>query len=139
MRQESAPQDLIGELSMTHKISPADTDPSPMSIPGDESEALSVGGTDPGGIAALSLSAGSDDPGLVAELRGFLRKQNEVADREAEPLARTIERAGVAKQYVEAQNRHLHMQHIHDRLRLVLDAGLAAFGTVCSRAEMGAL
>jgi hypothetical protein len=39
-----------------------------------------------------------------------------------------IERAGLEKEHIEAQNHHLHLQHVHDRLRLVLDIGLAVLG-----------
>ena len=51
-----------------------------------------------------------------------------VAERQAELLARRIESSGVEQERVEAQNHHLRMQHVHDRMRLVLDAGLAALG-----------
>jgi hypothetical protein len=43
-------------------------------------------------------------------------------------LEHRIERAGLEKEHIEAQNHHLHLQHVHDRLRLVLDIGLAALG-----------
>jgi tetratricopeptide (TPR) repeat protein len=94
-------------------------------------------GADPAGVAALALSASAADPGLNAELRAFLNKRNEVAADESALLAaqrtlveRRISRASLEEEHIAAQNRHLHLQQVHERLRLVLDAGLAALGVV---------
>jgi hypothetical protein len=102
--------------------------------PGD-SVALPPGGTDPAGVVGLALGAAGADPGVATELREFLRRQNEiagkqalVAERQAELLARRVESSDVEHEHVEAQNHHLRMQHVHDRMRLVLDVGLAALG-----------
>jgi hypothetical protein len=57
---------------------------------------------------------------------GFLHEQQELARRQRALLEHRIERAGLEKEHIEAQNHHL--QHVHDRLRLVLDIGLAALG-----------
>src|SRR5262249_48243269 len=68
------------------------------------------------------------DAGVAAGLHHYLEKQGLVAERQAELLARRIESSTVEHRYVEAQYQHLHMVHIHDRMRLVLDLGLAAIG-----------
>ena len=76
--------------------------------------AIPAGGTEAAGIVALGLSAGGADPGLNEEPRSFLRKQNEIADKQgtladcqAELLARRIESSAIEQEHVEAQNRHL--------------------------------
>jgi tetratricopeptide (TPR) repeat protein len=90
---------------------------------------------DPAGIASLGLNAHSTDPAITEALSGFLHEQRElarrqcgVADKQSALLERRIERAGLEQEHIEAQNRHLHLQHIHDRMRLVLDVGLATLG-----------
>jgi hypothetical protein len=90
---------------------------------------------DSAGIASLALNASAAGPSVTEALSGFLYEQQElarrqrfVADKQSALLEHRIERAGLEKEHVEAQNRHLHMQHIHDRMRLVLDVGLAALG-----------
>jgi tetratricopeptide (TPR) repeat protein len=121
---------------VTHQRSTGDTaDPSaPSGVPEDPG-AVRPPGADPAGVAALALSASAADPGLNAELRAFLSKRNEVAADEGALLAaqrtlieRRISRARLEEEHIAAQNRHLHLQHVHDRLRLVLDVGLAALG-----------
>jgi tetratricopeptide (TPR) repeat protein len=95
----------------------------------------SAAGVDPVGVASLAFSSAIADPGVAQELGGFLHEQRElaskhriVADKQSELLGHRLERAGLEKEHIEAQNHHLHLQHIHDKLRLVLDAGLACFG-----------
>jgi tetratricopeptide (TPR) repeat protein len=117
---------------MSHKSSPDET--TSVAIGAGDSTALPEGGADPAGVVGLALGAGGN-PGVTEELREYLRQQKEtaakqalVAERQAELLARRIESSGIEQHHVEAQNRHLHMSHIHDRMRLVLDAGLAALG-----------
>ena len=90
---------------------------------------------DPAGIASLGLNAHSTDPAITEALSGFLheqralaRRQCGVADKQSALLERRIERAGLEREHIEAQNRHLHLQHFHDRMRLVLDVGLATLG-----------
>jgi len=51
---------------------------------------------------------------LLADIRSFLHRQNAVA--------------AVQRTLIEAQTHHLRMQRIHERLRLVLDFGLAGLG-----------
>jgi tetratricopeptide (TPR) repeat protein len=92
-------------------------------------------GVDPVGVASLAFNASVSDPAVSQELRGFLHEQRELASRQsnvagkqATLLDHRLERAGLEKQHIEAQNHHLHLQHIHDKLRLVLDAALACFG-----------
>jgi tetratricopeptide (TPR) repeat protein len=94
-----------------------------------------AGPVDPAGIASLALNAHSTDPAITEALRGFLHEQRElarrqcgVADKQSALLERRIERAGLEQEHIEAQNRHLHLQHFHDRMRLVLDVGLATLG-----------
>ena len=107
---------------------------SPAIDPG-EGVPLAGGGTDSAAVVGLTLGVAGGDPAVSAELRDYLRRQKEiaakqglVAERQAELLARRIESADVEHRHIEAQNRHLHMLHIHDRMRLVLDVGLAALG-----------
>ncbi|MHB8478288.1 MAG: tetratricopeptide repeat protein [Steroidobacteraceae bacterium] len=90
---------------------------------------------DPAGITSLALNANSTNPVITEALSGFLHEQRElarrqcgVADKQTSLLERRIERAGLEQEHIEAQNRHLHLQHIHDRMRLVLDVGLATLG-----------
>jgi uncharacterized protein YggU (UPF0235/DUF167 family) len=90
---------------------------------------------DPAGIANLALNAQASDPAITEALTGFLHEQRElarrqcdVADKQSTLLERRIERAGLEREHIEAQNHHLHMQHIHDKMRLVLDVGLATLG-----------
>jgi tetratricopeptide (TPR) repeat protein len=90
---------------------------------------------DSAGIASLALNASAAGPEVTEALSGFLHEQQElarrqrvVADKQSALLEHRIERAGLEKEHIEAQNRHLHMQQIHDRMRLVLDVGLAALG-----------
>jgi len=97
-----------------------------------EEIAASAVGVDPVGVASLAFNASGADPAVAQELRGFLHeqrvlasKQCNVADKQSALLVRRLERAGLEKEHIEAQNHHLHLQHIHDRLRLVLDVGLA--------------
>jgi len=92
---------------------------------------------DPAGVAALALTAPGADPSLNAELRAFLSKRNEVAVDEAALLnaqrtlvERRISRARLEEEHVAAQNRHLHLQHLHERFRLILDVVLASVGVV---------
>jgi tetratricopeptide (TPR) repeat protein len=119
---------------MKHESAPP-SDTAPTAIDPGDSVALPAGGPDPAGVVGLALGAAGHDPGVAVELRQYLHRQNEiaakqglVAERQAELLARRIESSGIEQQHVEAQNQHLHMLHIHDRMRLVLDAGLAALG-----------
>src|ERR1035438_9766931 len=83
-----------------------------------------AGPADPAGIASLGLNAHSTDPAITEALSGFLHEQRElarrqcgVADKQSALLERRIERAGLEQEHIEAQNRHLHMQHFHDRDR----------------------
>jgi tetratricopeptide (TPR) repeat protein len=103
----------------------------------DPSEELGAAytGVDPIGVASLGLNASGVDPAVAQELRGFLHEQRELAsqqrgvtDKQSALLDRRLERAALERQHLEAQNKHLHLQHIRDRLRLVLDVGLACFG-----------
>lgn len=94
---------------------------------------LPPAGPGPAGVVALALNAA--DAGVTEELREFLHeqqqlasRQNEVAARQSALLDHRIGRAVLEKENIEAQNHHLRLQHIHDMLRLVLDAGLAVFG-----------
>ena len=119
---------------MKHESAPP-SETAPTAIDPGDSVALPGSGADPAGVVGLALGAGGGDARVAAELREYLRRQNEiaakqglVAERQAELLARRIESSGIEQQHVEAQNQHLHMLHIHDRMRLVLDAGLAALG-----------
>lgn len=123
---------------MTRQRSTGDTaDSSAPSVVPEDAGAVRPPGADPAGVAALALSASAADPSLNAELRAFLSKRNEVAADEGALLAaqrtlveRRISRARLEDEHIAAQNRHLHLQHVHDRLRLVLDVGLAALGVV---------
>jgi tetratricopeptide (TPR) repeat protein len=90
---------------------------------------------DPTAVAALTLNAAVGDPGVGQELREYLRTRNDVARDERALLAaqRTLvekrtSRAPLEEEHLTAQNRHLHLQHVHDWFRLVLGAGLAALG-----------
>jgi tetratricopeptide (TPR) repeat protein len=72
---------------------------------------------------------------MTPRVAQFFDKQNVVAERQAALLDLRIERAGVEKAQIEGQihhiamqDKHLHLQQIHDRMRLVLDVGLAALG-----------
>lgn len=123
---------------MNDKQSTSDTADSSASsaTPEDPGVARSVG-ADPVGVAALALSATTADPGLNVELRAFLSKRNEVAVDESALLAaqrtlveRRISRAQLEEEHIEAQNRHLHLQHVHDRYRLVLDFVLTSVGVL---------
>jgi tetratricopeptide (TPR) repeat protein len=106
-----------------------------LDIPVDPAEARTPG-ADAAGVAALALSASdAADPSLNVPLREYLSTRNEVAGDERALLAaqrtlveRRIDRARLEEQHIAAQNRHLRLQHVHDRLRLVLDVGLAALG-----------
>jgi hypothetical protein len=69
---------------------------------------------------------------VARELGGFLHEQGElasrqriVADKQSALLDHRLERAGLEKEHIEAQNHHLRLQRIHDELRFALDAGLA--------------
>jgi tetratricopeptide (TPR) repeat protein len=92
-------------------------------------------GPDPAIVAALSLYSAAGDPGVSEELREYLRTRNNVARDERALLVaqrtlveqRTL-RAPLEEEHLAAQNRHLHMQHVHDWFRLVLGVGLAALG-----------
>src|SRR5471030_502868 len=83
---------------------------------------------DSAGIASLALNASAASPAVTEALSGFLHEQQELARRQRALVEHRIERAGLEKEHIEAQNQHLHLQHVHDRLRLVLDIGLAALG-----------
>jgi tetratricopeptide (TPR) repeat protein len=90
---------------------------------------------DSAGIASLALNAPAAGPEVTEALRGFLHEQQElarrqhvVADKQSALLDHRIARAGLEKEHIEAQNRQLRMQHIHDGMRVVLDIGLAALG-----------
>ena len=68
-------------------------------------------------------------------MREYLRTRNDVARDERALLAaqralveKRTSRAPLEEEHLEAQNRHLHMQHVHDWFRLVLGVGLAALG-----------
>ena len=125
-----------GVSGVTHQkstVDPAETS-APLDAPVDPTDAH-VPGADPAGVAALVLAASAADQALNAELRTFLSSRNEVARDERALLAaqrtlveRRIDRAPLEEDHIAAQNRHLYLQHIHDRLRLVLDVGLAALG-----------
>jgi tetratricopeptide (TPR) repeat protein len=95
----------------------------------------SAASVDPVGVASLALDASAADPAVARELGGFLHEQRElasrqriVADKQSRLLDHRLERVGLEKEQIEAQNHHLHLQHIHDKPRLVLDVGLACFG-----------
>jgi tetratricopeptide (TPR) repeat protein len=95
----------------------------------------STAGVDSVGAASLALNASAADPAVAQELARYLHEQRElasrqriVADKQSTLLDHRLERAGLEKEHIEAQNHHLHLQRIHDKLRLVLDAGLACFG-----------
>lgn len=90
---------------------------------------------DPAAVAALTLNAAAQDPDVSQELREYLRTRNDVARDERALLAaqRTLvekrtSRAPLEEEHLAAQNRHLHLQHVHDWFRLVLGLGLAALG-----------
>jgi tetratricopeptide (TPR) repeat protein len=92
-------------------------------------------GVDSLGVASLALNASAADPAVARELSGFLNEQRAlasrqriVADKQSALFDHRLERAALEKANIEAQNDHLHLQHIHGKLRLVLDAGLALFG-----------
>jgi hypothetical protein len=100
-----------------------------------EATRTSRAGADSVGVASLALNASAADPAVARELSGFLHEQRElasrqrvVADKQSALLDHRLERVGLEKAQIEAQNDHLHLQHIHGKLRLVLDAGLAVFG-----------
>jgi tetratricopeptide (TPR) repeat protein len=72
---------------------------------------------------------------MTPRVAQFFDKQNVVAERQAALLDLRIERAGAEKAQIEGQihhiamqDKHLHLQQIHDKMRLVLDVGLAALG-----------
>jgi hypothetical protein len=102
---------------------------------GDIERGLGSPAVDSAGIASLALNTSTAGPAVTEALRGFLHEQQElarrqriVADKQSALLEHRIERAGLEKEHIEAQNHHLHLQHVHDRLRLVLDIGLAVLG-----------
>jgi len=108
----------------------------PFGVPEDPA-AVRSSPADPVGAAALALSASGADPSLHADLRAFLTRRNEVAVDEAALLSaqrtlveRRISRARLEEEHVAAQNRHLHLQHVHERFRLILDVVLASVGVV---------
>jgi tetratricopeptide (TPR) repeat protein len=121
---------------VTHKGS-TPAPPEPVTLPGvagDDPPVAHAGG-DAVGIAALALQSGSADPALRADLQEFLRRQSALADeqravsrKQGELVDRRIARSAAEQDVIEAQAQHLHLQHVHDRLRLVLDVGLAALG-----------
>jgi tetratricopeptide (TPR) repeat protein len=95
----------------------------------------SSAGVDSVGVAGLALAVSAADPAVARELSEFLHEQRELAssqrivvDKQSMLLDQRLARAGLEKQHIEAQNHHLRLQHIHDKLRLVLDVGLACFG-----------
>jgi hypothetical protein len=111
------------------------SEPAPLGGELEEGAGAPAGGVDSASVISLALSASAADPAVTRELSGFLHEQRElarrqriVADKHSALLDHRVERAGLEKEHLEAQNHHLHLQHIHDRLRLVLDVGLACFG-----------
>src|SRR5579862_6400680 len=116
--QESTPE--VGDRSAASELPP----PPP-----------SAAGPDPAAVAALALSAAGADPGVSEELREYLRTRNDVARDERALLAaqRTLvekrtSRAPLEEEHIAGLNRHLHLEHVHDWLRLVLGLGLACLG-----------
>jgi tetratricopeptide (TPR) repeat protein len=112
---------------MTQEKSPTENSEAAASA-GDREMGLGPPAVDSAGIASLALNASAAGPAVTEALGGFLHEQQELARRQRALLEHRIERAGLEKEHIEAQNHHLHLQHIHDRLRLVLDIGLAALG-----------
>jgi len=121
---------------MTEKDSSTEALEAAASAAGFEEETrTSFAGVDSLGVASLALNASTADPAVVRELSGFLHEQRElasrhriVADKQSALLDHRLERVGLEKAHIKAQNDHLYLQHIHGKLRLVLDAGLALFG-----------
>jgi tetratricopeptide (TPR) repeat protein len=110
----------------------ASANPSDSAVPGGTGVA-----PDPAAVAALALNAASQDAGVSEALQEYLRTRNEVARDERALLAaqrtlvqKHIARAPLEEHHLAAQNAHLHLQHVHDWLRLVLGLGLAALGVV---------
>jgi len=96
---------------------------------------IGIPGPDPAALAALAFSAATEEPGVAEELKEYLRTRNDVSRDERALLAaqrklveKRTSRAALEEEHIEAQNRHLHVQHVHDWLRLVLGLGLAALG-----------
>jgi tetratricopeptide (TPR) repeat protein len=94
-----------------------------------------VAGPDPAAIAALALSAAAQEPGVAEELTEYLRTRNDVSrderallEAQRKLVEKRTSRAALEEEHIAAQNRHLHVQHVHDWLRLVLGLGLAALG-----------
>jgi hypothetical protein len=92
-------------------------------------------GPDPAAVTALALNAAARDPDVSEELKEYLRTRNNVARDERALLTaqrafveKRTARAPLEEEHIAAQNRHLHLQHVHDWLRLVLGLGLAALG-----------
>ncbi len=120
---------------MTEKNSTTETSEAAAAVDLEEATGSSPAGVDSVGIASFALNASAADPAVARELGGFLHEQRQlasrqriVADKQSALLDHRLERVGLEKAHIEAQNDHLHLQHIHGKLRLVLDAGLALFG-----------
>jgi tetratricopeptide (TPR) repeat protein len=88
----------------------------------------SAAGLDSVGVASLALQANAVDPAVARELGEFLSTQRSLAEKQSLLLDHRLERADLEKEHIKAQNQHLHMQHLHDKLRLVLEVGLATLG-----------
>lgn len=126
----------MGGTSVAHEQPPVDIVDLSAPLDADPASSAKPPGPDSAGVAALALGASSRaDASVDAELREFLSTRNEVArderallDAQRTLVERRITRSRLEEEHLTAQNRHLHLQHIHDRLRLVLDVGLAALG-----------
>jgi hypothetical protein len=86
-------------------------------------------------LLRLTLNAAAGDPGVGTELKEYLRTRNAVAGDERALLAaqrilveKRSSRAALEEEHIEAQNRHLHLQHVHEWLRLALGLGLGCLG-----------
>jgi tetratricopeptide (TPR) repeat protein len=120
---------------VTENNSSSETAEAAASVDVHEGIGASAAGVDAVGLASLALSASAAEPAVARELGEFLHEQRElasrqriVADKQSALLDHRLARAGLEKEQIEAQNHHLRLQHIHDKLRLVLDVGLACFG-----------
>src|ERR1700734_2243693 len=114
------------------ETAPEGSDPS---VASDPLSSASGAGPDPAAVAALTLNAAAGESGVSQELKEYLRIRNDVARDERALLTaqralveKRTSRAPLEEEHLEAQNRHLHMQHVHDWFRLVLGVGLAALG-----------
>jgi hypothetical protein len=75
---------------------------------------------DSAGIASLALNASAADPAVTEVLGGFLHEQQELARKQRALIEHRIERAGLKKEHIAAQNYQLHLKRLGTALRFAV-------------------